>query len=145
MDWRSTLIGAVIGFASSIGIIIAQRIIDRLGKLEIYAKVVNDLPTGSYTWGFRKNAEGMFLTVPLWIEIENLSNSARILRDINLLLVSDGKELATMKQSNRTKIKERGIYLYANEGSYSLSLGGGEIKKIECHFVLKGASCMIQI
>ena len=85
----------------------------------------------------------MYLSVPLWIEILNLSNSTRIMRDINLLLVSEGKELLTMIQSNRTEIKNRGNYLYANEGSYSLSLGGGEIKKIDCYFLLKGASCKI--
>lgn len=140
MDWFSTIIGAAIGFVSSIGIIFVQRIIDRVGKIEIYAKVVYNRSTGSYTWGFRKNADGVFLNVPLWIEIQNLSNSTRILRDINLLLVSDGKELVTMIQSNRTESKEQGFYLYANEGSYSLSLGGGEIKKIDCLFLLKGGS-----
>lgn len=140
MDWLSTLIGAAIGFLSSIGIIIVQRLLDRAGKIEIYTKVVYDRPTGSHTWGFHKNADGIFLNVPLWIEIHNLSNSTRILRDINLLLVSKGKEWATMVQSNRADIKNQCLYLYANEGSYSLSLGGAEIKKIDCHFLLKASS-----
>ena len=140
MDWLSTLIGAAIGFLSSIGVIIVQRLLDRAGKLEIYAKIVYDHPTGSYTWGFRKNADGIFLNVPLWIEIQNLSNSPQILRDINLLIVSKGKELAAMIQTNRTDIKDQGIYLYANDGSYSLSIDGREIKKIDCHFLLKGRS-----
>lgn len=140
MDWFSMIIGAAIGFVSSIGIIFVQRLIDRAGNLEIYAKVVYNRSTGSYTWGFRSSVDGMYLSVPLWIEILNLSNSTRIMRDINLLLVSEGKELLTMIQSNRTEIKNRGNYLYANEGSYSLSLGGGEIKKIDCYFLLKGGS-----
>ena len=139
MDWFSTIIGAVIGFISSIGIIIVQRIIDRAGNLEIYAKVVGDRLTGSYTWGFYRNTDGMFLIVPLWIEIQNLSNSFRILRDINLLLFADGKELTTMVQSNRTESKSREVLLFANEGSYSLSLGGGEIKKLDCQFLLKAS------
>lgn len=88
MDWLSTIVGAAIGFVSSIGIIIVQRLLDRAGKIEIYAKAVYDRPTGTYTWGFHRNADGIFLNVPLWIEIQNLSNSTRILRDINLLLVS---------------------------------------------------------
>ena len=129
MDWLSTIIGAAIGFLSSIGIIFVQRLFDRVGNLDFFAKVVYDRSTGSYTWGFYKNADGVFLKVPLWIEIQNLSNSTRIIRDINLLLVSKGKELVTMIQSNRADIKNQEIYLFANGGSYSLSLGGGEIKK----------------
>ena len=139
MDWFSMIIGAAIGFVSSIGIIFVQRLIDRAGNLEIYAKVVYNRSTGSYTWGFRSSVDGMYLSVPLWIEIQNLSNSTRIIRDINLLLVSKGKELVTMIQSNRADIKNQEIYLFANGGSYSLSLGGGEIKKIECHFLLKAS------
>lgn len=141
MNWLSTLIGAAIGFLSSIGIIIVQRLIDRAGKIEIYVKAMYDRPTGSHTWGFHRNADGIFLNVPLWIEIQNLSHSTRILRDINLLLVSKGKELAAMIQSNRADIKNQGPYLYANDGSYSLSLGGAKInKKIDCHFLLKASS-----
>ena len=139
MDWLSTIIGAAIGFLSSIGIIFVQRLFDRVGNLDFFAKVVYDRSTGSYTWGFYKNADGVFLKVPLWIEIQNLSNSTRIIRDINLLLVSKGKELVTMIQSNRADIKNQEIFLFANGGSYSLSLGGGEIKKIECHFLLKAS------
>ena len=139
MDWLSTIVGAAIGFVSSIGIIIVQRLLDRAGKIEIYAKAGYDRPTGTYTWGFYRNADGIFLNVPLWIEIQNLSNSTRILRDINLLLVSKGKEVATMIQSNRTDIKGEGPYLYANDGSYSLSLGGAEIKEMDCHFLLKAS------
>ncbi len=137
MDWLSTIIGAAIGFVSSIGIIVVQRLFDRAGKLEIYAKVVNDHSTSSYTWGFQKRADGILLSVPILIEIQNLSNSTRILRDINLLLVSGGKEIATMVQGTKVDLEDRGVYFYANGGSYSLSIAGGEIKRIDCHFLLK--------
>ena len=140
MDWISTFIGAAIGFVSSVGIIIIQRILDRVGNLELYAKVVYDRSTGSHTWRFHKSANGIILSVPLWIEIQNLSKSSRILRDINLVLDSKRKEVATMIQSNRVDTKSQGLYLYANEGSYSLSLGGGEIRKIDCYFLLKESS-----
>ena len=49
MDWFSTILGAIIGFISSIGIIVVQRLLDRVGKLEIYVKVVNDRTTGTNT------------------------------------------------------------------------------------------------
>jgi len=137
MDWLSTIIGAAIGFVSSIGIIVVQRLFERAGRLEIYAKVVYDRPTGSHTWGFRNGRDGITLNVPIWIEIQNLSNSARILRDINLLLVSEGKDVAAMTQINRAGSKDSGEYLYANEGNYSLSVEGREIKRIVCYFSLK--------
>lgn len=140
MDWLSTIVGAVIGFVSSIGIIVVQRLFDRAGKVEIFAKVVFDRPTGSYTWGFSKNADGLYLNAPIWLEIQNLSNSSRLLRDINLLLVADGKELAPMIQSNRTEISGKGEYLFANNGSYSLSIGGRETKRLDCFFMLKANS-----
>lgn len=128
MDWLSTIIGAAIGFVSSIGIIVVQRLFEKAGRLEIYAKVVYDRPTGSHTWGFRNGRDGITLNVPIWIEIQNLSNSARILRDINLLLVSEGKDVAAMTQINRAGSKDSGEYLYANEGNYSLSVEGREKK-----------------
>ena len=34
MDWLSTIIGAAIGFLSSIGIIFVQRLFDRVGNLK---------------------------------------------------------------------------------------------------------------
>ena len=137
MDWFSTIIGAIIGFVSSIGIILVQRIVDRIGNIDIYTRVVCDRSTSSHIWGFHRRSNELFLNIPLWIEIQNLSNSTRILRDINLLLFSEGKELVTMIQCERINIKSQGLYLYANEGSYSLSIGAGEIKKIDCYFLLK--------
>ena len=140
MDWCSTILGAAIGFVSSIGIIVVQRLIDRAGKIEIFAKIVYDITTGSQTWGFQQNADGLYLNVPIWLEIHNLSNSTRLLRDINLVLMSKGKELATMIQSNRAEIPRKGEYLFANKGSYSLSIGGGIIEKLDCFFMLKASS-----
>ena len=137
MDWFSTILGAIIGFISSIGIIVVQRLLDRVGKLEIYVRVVNDRPTGTYTWGFHENADGIILNVPIWIEFQNLSNCNRIIRDINLLLVVEGREVTKMVQSNRSS--GRDPYVYANNGSYSLSISGREVKDIECHFLLKAS------
>ena len=69
MDWLSTIVGAAICFVSSIGIIIVQRLLDRAGKIESYAKAVYDRLTGTHTWGFHRNADGIFLNV--LIEKEN--------------------------------------------------------------------------
>ena len=145
MDWVSTIVGALIGFICSIGIILIQRALDKAGKLNIYTKIVYDHSTGSYTWGFQDKGDHICLNVPLWIEVHNLSNSTRIMRDVNLVLAKDGKVIVPMTQSNRsTSKKTHEEYLYANRGSYSFSIAGNEIVRYECHFLLKDALCKAQ-
>lgn len=85
MDWTSTLIGAAIGFLSSVGIIIVERLFDRSGKLKIFAKVVYHRTNENRTWGFHSGAEGLIFGVPLWLEFENTSNTTRVIRDVNLI------------------------------------------------------------
>lgn len=65
MDVFFTIIGALIGFVSSIGIIIVERIIDRSGKLKIYVELVYDRIDNRRTWRFHRNQDGMFLNISL--------------------------------------------------------------------------------
>lgn len=136
MDILSAVIGALIGFVSSIGIIVVERLIDRSGKLKIYAKVVYDRIDDRRTWGFHRNQDGLFLNIPLWIEIQNLSNSTRALRDVNLVLYNEGRYIVSMKQINRSGKKEN-VFHYANNGSYSFVIEPRTITKYECYFILK--------
>jgi len=136
MDYTSTIIGAVISFISSIGILIVERLFEKFGKLRIYTKIVYDRSTGSYTWGFRDTADGLVLNVPLWLEVVNHSKRPRILRDINLLIASRGKVLTPMLQINYAKTNDDNLS-FANEGSYSLSINGDDVRRIVCHYCLK--------
>lgn len=139
MNWVSTVVGALIGFLSSIGIILVQRALDKAGKLNIYAKVVYDHSTGSFTWGFQGGGDSVCLNVPIWIEVHNLSNTTRVMRNVNLVLLNGGIILAEMVQSNRTSNKKNhDHYYYANHGSYSFSIAAKEIIQYECHFLLNG-------
>lgn len=121
-DWCSTIIGALIGFMSSVGVIIVKRIFER--------------SLGKRTWEFQTTQDGMYLNVPLWIEIQNLSNVLKVMRDVNLLLYKQGKYVAEMHQINRTGNQENS-FLYANSGRYSFVIAARNIAKYECHFALK--------
>ena len=134
MDWISTVVGAVIAFVSSAGIVMLQMYINRKGSIDFYAKVVYSPASNGSTWGFNNNQSGIILTVPIWFEIQNTSNVSRIIRDLNLVLVDKGKEIATMKQCNSMRKSALDESEFANAGSYSLSIGARDIKRIECFF-----------
>ena len=136
MDWVSTIIGAAIGFVSSVGIIVAERLINKAGRLKVYYKIVYDHPTGKNTWGFQRTDQGIFLIVPIWLEIENTTNSTRVLRDVNLVLFRNGKRIADLMQANCCGEKENPHY-FGNNGSYSFIAEPKSIRKYECHFFLK--------
>lgn len=136
MDWCSTIIGALIGFMSSVGVIIVERIFERSGKLKIYVKIVFERSLGKHTWGFQTTQDGMYLNVPLWIEIQNLSNVPKVMRDVNLLLYKRGQYIAEMHQINRAGNQENS-FLYANGGSYSFVIEAQNVVRYECHFALK--------
>lgn len=137
MDWVSTLIGAAIGFVSSIGILFAERILDRTGKTHIYVKIVNDRGTGKYTWGFKEFDSGISFHVPLWMELENTSNTTRVLRDVNLVLFQGKTRITEMVQFQSNTLKDKEPIVFGNDGSYSFVLEPRSIHKYEYHFGLK--------
>lgn len=137
MDWVSTLVGAAIGFVSSIGILVVEKLLNRTGSIHIYAKVVHDRGTGQYTWGFKNTTEGTSFHVPLWLELENTSNTTRVMRDVNLVLFCGKKRLTEMIQFQKTTSKDDKVITYGNDESYSFVLEPRSIRRYECHFGLK--------
>lgn len=137
MDWISTLVGAAIGFVSSIGILIVEKLLNRTGSIHIYAKVVHDRGTGKYTWGFMKFDKGVSFRVPLWLELENTSNTTRVLRDVNLVLYQGKTRTAEMVQFQSNNIKEKEPIIYGNDESYSFVLEPRSIRRYDCHFGLQ--------
>lgn len=136
MDWLSTIVGALIGFLSSLGIIVAERMIARFGRIKVFVKMVHDRSFGNITWGFQDMGDGVFLYVPMWIELQNLSDATRVIRDVNLILYNDDVRVAEMRQINRS-LRDGNEFLYANNGSYSFSLEPRCVVQYECEFVLR--------
>ncbi|WP_207642495.1 hypothetical protein [Desulfosporosinus sp. I2] len=82
--------------------------------------------------GVRNGSNGIIFEVPLWIELQNTSNAVRVIRDLNILLFRDGKELSQMMQ-----ITNQDNVWYGNEGAYSFVLQPRSLNKYDLHFLIK--------
>lgn len=92
------IIGAIISFVASLGIILVGRMLDRRGKLKIYYKI-NGGEQAMFPYGFRYAQDGhMIFCVPMIIEIQNTSRTTRIIRDVNVVLYKNGIAIDHMIQ-----------------------------------------------
>ena len=128
--------GGLIGFLSSIGTVLVSRIIEQQGKIKIHYKIVFSKYGNHHTWGFRSNRNEMIFEVPLWVELQNTSNVVRVMRDFNILLFCEGKQIGQMVQTNKIGAGDNEEIL-GNEGSYSFVLAPRSIKKYDLHFSIK--------
>lgn len=126
------IIGAVIGFISSIGTTIVAELIKEQGKVKVYYKIVFSKVSNGRTWGFQNSSSGLVFEIPLWIELLNTSNTVRVVRDLNILLYRNGKELGEMKQI--TNVNDT---WYGQEGAYSFILQPRSINSYDLEFLIK--------
>jgi len=127
------IIGAAIGFISSIGTTIVAELLKRQGKVKIYYKIVFSKIHNGRTWGFHDGPSGIIFEVPLWVELQNTSNVVRVIRDLNILLFKDGKELAQMVQITNNN---KGVW-YGVNGAYSFLIQPRSINKYDLHFLIR--------
>lgn len=125
------LIGAAIGFISSIGTTIVTELMKRQGKVKLYYKIVFSKVSNGRTWGFQNSSSGLVFEVPLWIELLNTSNTVRVVRDLNILLYRNGKELGEMKQI--TNVNDT---WYGEEGAYSFVLQPRSMNSYNLEFLI---------
>lgn len=99
------VIGAAIGFCSSIGILVTERLIDRRGKLTLYYKLFWNEKTGAFL-GFEENKTiGITLRIPIRIEIQNTTNTTRAIRDLSMIMYNNGTRVKKMIQVNSSTSK----------------------------------------
>ncbi len=142
LDWFEVwlvVIGAVLGFALSIITTIVNKVIDKQGKMRLFYKLVYQKSTGGKA---RIDANGTetYLTIPLYFELQNTSNTARIIRDVCLYLYRDGNRVAKMVQIQYTQdssTKEIKNTFGGDKNSYSFVLPPLSIQKQECEFLYK--------
>ncbi len=126
------LIGAAIGFISSIGTTIVAEILKRQGKVKIYYKIVFSKERNDKTWGFFRSNNEIIFEIPMWVELQNTSNAVHVIRDLNILLFKGEKQITQMTQIN--KVNDT---WYGNDGAYSFVLQPRSIKKYDLHFSIK--------
>ena len=70
------------------------------GRVALYARIVHSQSEKHNTWGYyRSNAQtGLYLQIPIWLEVTNTCGVPRVLRDINLYAYSNGEEVAAFTQ-----------------------------------------------
>lgn len=126
------LISGIIAILSSVATLVVKNLMNRHGKLKIYKKIVYAKTKTGQTWGFFTGQEGMIFQIPLWIEIQNTSNSTQVVRNLNACLYRNKKEICPMIQIN--KIADTFL---ANNGAYSFVIEPRSIQKFDCHFTIK--------
>lgn len=111
---------------------LVTNLLDRHGILRIYKKIVYSKASDGKTWGFFGEREGEYFQIPLWIEIQNTSNSTKVVRNFNAWLYKDKKEVCPFTQINRIQ-----DIVLANNGAYSFVIEPRSINKYDCHFSIK--------
>lgn len=133
-----TALGGILGFASSIGVIIVEKIMANKGNLLIFYKRIyshlSDKP-----WGIRKIDITLF-EIPIKFEIQNTSSVVKVVRDLSMYLYEGEKEVDKFTSieyyyytEDNKKIKE----ICGNEGSYSFVIPSKSVANFKCYFSLK--------
>lgn len=127
----SALLGAVVGSAATLLSNLIYKKIQESGRIALYVRIVHSLSGAHRTWGYYLiPGEDTNLTfhIPIWLEITNTCGTTRILRDINLYVYRDGKELASFTQSQHLGNKEK--YTLGQNGAYTVVVP----EKSSCRF-----------
>ena len=132
-----TVLGGILGFASSIGVIIVEKIMANRGNLLIfYKRIYSHL--SCKPWGIRKFDITLF-EIPIKFEIQNTSSVLKVVRDLSMYLY-EGEEVdkfTSIEYYNYTEDNKKIKEICANEGSYSFVIPSKSIVNFKCYFSLK--------
>mgnify|MGYP004622977051 CR=1 FL=1 len=147
IDWNEliyVLVGAIIGFAGSIIVMLTERALDRKGTIQIFYRKINQRGEKKFGWGFDEYDDGKLgITIPIVFEVQNTSNTTRVIRDVSLLLYSGNTFVEKMLQSSGKHVTRRtgntvtgtkDFLFGAEKGSYSFVLPPRSIQREECEF-----------
>lgn len=150
IDWNEVVllaIGAAIGLIASLATIAIQRFLDQKGKLNIFYRITNQRGATGSGWGFENSQDGyLYLTVPVVFELQNTSNTTRVVRDVNFLLYRDNLLIDKMvqigciqstTQKDGVVTKKSDHHFGTEKESYSFVLAPRSIQKQECHYAYK--------
>lgn len=126
-----SLVGSFIGFLLQV---IVSNILSNRGKVKVYIKSVYN-KINHQPWGFDTTVTGLIFSVPLWMEIHNTTAKKQIIRNLNLVLYKDNKQVAKMTQMNYYE-KSSQTFFYGENGAYSFLIDANEIKRFELYFVI---------
>ena len=150
IDWNEVVllvIGAAIGLVASLATTVIQNHLDQKGKLNIFYKFITPKGAKQPGWGFRNRGDGhIYFSVPVVFELQNTSNTTRVIRDVSLLLYRNNQLIGKMAQIeywestmrvNGEITKKSEFYYGGDNSSYSFVLSPRSIQKQKCHYSYK--------
>lgn len=82
-----------------------------------------------------KNKSGLFMQVPIWLDVCNTCGVSRIIRNINLCAYAGKDEVAAFTQIQRIGDGEEAVSLGDNE-SYTLVIPSNSARRFDLNFIL---------
>ena len=131
MNLASALVGGALGFVASMGALIAERLWDRAGRLKIFYMIGSSHRKAIDTFGVSDSDNGPTFVVPLVFELQNTTNTTRVMRDVSVLMYKDGRYVDEMTQISKSGEKNKEQREYGGENqSYSFVIQAKSIQKI---------------
>lgn len=133
----AALLGSLIGaIATLLGTWLTKKM-QESGKVTLFVKPVfshSDIKNWS---GFYRSQtkNGLFLQIPVWLDVCNTSGIPRIVRNINLYAYKGKKEIAPLTQIQRIGDGEKAILLGDHE-SYTLVVPANSARRFNLEFML---------
>ena len=131
MDVLSAVIGGALGFVASAGTLTAEKIWDRVGRLSIYYRILSDKRDPINIFGTSDSSDGLAFVLPLAFELQNTSDTARIMRDVSFNLYKGGCFVDEMTQVGQSGSKGDSQKEYGGDNqSYSFVIQPRSIQKL---------------
>jgi len=133
----AALLGAVIGALSTLAATWLNKKVQSSGKVLLYAKIIHSKAGSNKTWGYYngQHKQGLFMQVPIWLDVINTCGISRIIRNINLYAYAGKSEVAAFTQCQRIGDGENAILLGDNE-SYTLVIPANSARRFDLQFML---------
>lgn len=131
------LLGAVIGALATLVATWLTKKLQTSGKVSLFAKMVYSKSSADKACGYYRSqmGPGLYLRIPLWLDIVNTSGISRIVRNVNLYAYSDKKQLAAFTQIQRIGDGESAILLGNNE-AYTFVIPPNNACRFDVEFML---------
>jgi len=133
----AALLGAIIGALATLASTWLNKKVQFSGKVSLYAKIVYSKGEINRSWGYYRshNKSGLFMQVPIWLDVCNTCGVSRILRNVNLYAYTGKDEIASFTQIQRVVEGEKTILLGDNE-SYTLVIPANCARRFDLNFIL---------
>lgn len=132
------LSGAVIGALATLVATWLTRRMQKSGKVSLFAKMVYSKSSADKACGYYRSqlGPGLYLRIPLWLDIVNTSGVSRIVRNVNLHACFQNKEIASFTQIQRIGDGKSEIPLGNNE-AYTFVIPPNSACRFNVEFMMK--------